>query len=88
MREQTDDYVDALARALRAAALTASLETVARGRDRVAASRAEAEQYVTDGFAVDGAHAEETDGPDQGELSWDSGEPLIRRSRGRPRGLT
>jgi cell division septum initiation protein DivIVA len=61
MRDQTDDYIDgSLARFQQL--LSASLETVSRGRARVAESRAEAEQYDDD----ESAYA-------QGEqLSWTS----------------
>ncbi len=73
MREQTDDYVDAsLARFEQL--LAASLETVARGRDRVAASRADAaaagQSATEDGYT--GPAYAEAEG-----LSWESGEPIM-----------
>jgi hypothetical protein len=63
MRDQTDDYIDgSLARFQQL--LSASLETVSRGRARVAESRAEAEQYAA---YDEGAY-------EQGEqLTWTSG---------------
>jgi cell division septum initiation protein DivIVA len=56
MREQTDDYIDAsLARFEQL--LTGSLETVSRGRARVAASRIDGQAELAD-YAVEGADAE------------------------------
>lgn len=68
MREQTDDYIDASLSRFEQL-LTASLETVSRGRARVAASRADAEAagyaagYPDDG--ADYAGAQPLDAPAQ-----------------------
>ena len=64
MRDQTDDYVDgSLARFEQL--LAASLETVGRGRDRIADSRAQAEQ----GYAG----ADDAQYADGEQLSWTPG---------------
>jgi hypothetical protein len=65
MREQTDDYIDAsLARFEQL--LTGSLETVSRGRARVAASRV-AEQPELEHYSDEAAPGEYVDFGDEGE---------------------
>jgi cell division septum initiation protein DivIVA len=83
MREQTDDYVDAsLARFEQL--LAASLETVARGRARVAAARAEAAEAAVE-YAESDPAGDGREGDSAGNgyasadgLSWDSDAPPIR----------
>lgn len=52
MREQTDDYVDALLARVEQL-LTGSLETVSRGRDRVASARVEGQAELEDALVQD-----------------------------------
>ncbi len=79
MRDQTDDYIDAsLARFEQL--LTGSLETVSRGRARVAASRAEAQAAQQFVAGYEGGEPDSTPSPP--DPQWAGDELQVQRTAG------